>query len=96
MTLPDAGRSLVSYERYYALSEDRIEAVYLPAGQGTGRVHLTNSLPQPRATGCSVVNIVFDRASGRFERILCNDAQMARTEPRLPIVRADALKMERG
>ena len=96
VTLPDASRTLGGYERYYTVSQDRIDAVYLLSPQGTGRIHLVDQLPQAKAEGCSAVNLVFDRASNRFQRILCNDVRLTRVEPDLKTDRTPAPKGERG
>ena len=80
--LPDATRPLAGYERFYSVAEDRIAAVYLPATRGSGRVHLVerSGLPQGKSEGCSVVNLVYDRASRQFARILCNQAALSRID----------------
>ncbi len=96
LTLPDASRLLGSYERYYAISEQRIEAVFLPSRQGSGGVRLVSQLPERKAGGCSVVNVVFDRARKRFERILCNDARLARAAPLPSLPALPAASPERG
>ena len=96
--LPDASRGLAGYERYYAVSGDRIEAVYRSSPLGSGRVHVVErpQLPQPQGGGCAVVNIVFDRTSRRFERILCNDVSLADYRPAPEVPATPASGGERG
>ncbi len=81
--LPDASRTLSDYDRYYVLSDDRIEAVYLSSPRGSGGSHLVErrELPQAKEGGCSVVTILFDRTSNRFARILCNEVRLTHHEP---------------
>ncbi len=76
--LPDASRALARYDRYYAVSKDRIEAVFLSSRRGAGEIHVVQrrELPQPKEGGCSTVNIVFDRTSKRFQRVLCNEIRL--------------------
>ena len=96
--LPDASRALAGYDRYYAISENRIEAVYLSSGRGSGRIHHLErrDLPRVKDGGCSVVNIVFDRTSNRFARILCNGLRTAHLEPGVGAVGNGASGGERG
>ena len=96
--LPDASRPLANYERYYAVSRDRIEAVYLSPPRGSGRVHLVDrrELPKAKAGGCSAVNLVFDRSSNRFDRILCAEVRLTGAEPRLRPVGGTGSRGERG
>lgn len=83
--LPDARRALAGYERYYALSKERIEAVYLLPRGGAGRVHRVEpgSLPKVKEGGCAVVNIVYERGSDRFTRVLCNQLRLTEAVPKL-------------
>lgn len=96
--LPDSTRPLSGYERYYSVSEGRIEAVYVESPGGTGRVRLVGAgkLPQPQAEGCSVVNLVFDRANQRFERVLCGEVRLAEAEPDLKTLTTPPSRGERG
>lgn len=96
--LPDATRPLAGYERFYSVSKDRIAAVYLPAPRGSGRVHLVegSGLPQGKSEGCSVVNLIFDRASNQFARILCNQVALSRVELAPRIAAKAPLRGERG
>jgi hypothetical protein len=96
--LPDASRALRRYERYYAVSTDRIEAVYLSSRRGAGDIHLVrrDELPQPKDGGCSTVNIVFDRTSNRFQRVLCNELRLTQIEPVVGLPVTLAPRGERG
>ena len=82
VALPDATRLLAGYDRYYSVSEDRIEAVYLSSPSGSGGIHLVEGrkLPQAEAEGCSAVNLVFDRGSNSFQRILCNELRLTQAK----------------
>jgi hypothetical protein len=90
--LPDASRPLAAYERYYAVSADRIAAIYLASPEGSGRVHLVDraELPKAKAEGCSAVTLEFDRASNQFVRILCNEVRLSHAEP-APAIAAPAI-----
>ena len=96
--LPDASRPLAGYERYYALSEDRIAGVYLPSRGGSGQVHVVDrgKLPQAKAEGCSAVTLIFDRGSNQFQRITCNDVRISHAEPVPAIVAPAPSGGERG
>jgi hypothetical protein len=96
--LPDATRTLGGYERYYAVSDDRIEAVYLssPSGSGGSRVVEQRELPQAKEGGCSVVTIVFDRTSNRFHRVLCNEVRLTQLQPAVEMPGTPAPRGERG
>jgi hypothetical protein len=98
VSLPDASRTLAGYDRYYAISKERIEAVYLSSARGSGRVHLVDrsELPKAKEEGCAAVNIVFDRKGKRFGRILCNGVRLTERsiDIRLPV--AGAPGGERG
>jgi hypothetical protein len=85
--LPDASRTLGGYERYYAVSADRIEAVYLLSRRGAGRIHRVErrELPQVKDGGCAVVNIVLERAANRFARILCNPVRLTERAPKIEL-----------
>jgi hypothetical protein len=88
--LPEAARPLPGYERFYLVTRDRIAAVYLVAQSGSGRIHLVDQggLPEAKAEGCSVVNVVFERGSNRFAQILCNPVLLSRAELAPTAVRA--------
>ena len=77
--LPDASRTLGGYDRYYAVSEDRIEGLYLSSDRRLGRVHLVDRdrFPEAKGEGCAVVRVTYNRADDRFDQILCNVAQLA-------------------
>ena len=96
--LPDATRPLAGYERFYSVAEDRIAAVYLPAPRGSGRVHLVerSGLPQGKSEGCSVVSLVYDRASKQFARILCNQVALSRIDAAPRIAETPPSGGERG
>ncbi len=96
--LPDATLALDSYDRYYSVSPGRIEAVYLRSQTGAGRVHVVerDSAPKPKAGGCSVVNIAFDRASNRFDRVLCNGVRLSDAAPALRSPTRPPSRGERG
>ena len=98
LPLPDASRPLAGYERYYALSEDRIAGVYLPSQGGSGRVHLVDrdKLPQAKTEGCSAVTVIFDRATNQFARITCNDVRLTHAEPAPAMVAPAPSEGERG
>jgi hypothetical protein len=88
--LPEAARPLAGYERFYLVTKDRIAAVYLAAQRGSGRIHLVDQggLPEAKAEGCSVVNVIFERGSNRFAQILCNPVLLSRAELAPTAVRA--------
>ncbi len=97
--LPDATRALSGYERYYALSKERIHAVYLLSRQGAGRIHRVEQgdLPRVKEGGCGVVNIVYNRAEDRFARILCNELRLTQSAPKLQLpARLPATGLPRG
>ena len=96
--LPDASRALAGYQRYYAVSEDRIEGVYLSSRSGPGRVHLVDrrELPQAAGEGCSVVKLTFQRTDGRFGQILCNEARLPERRPAPEAAARPRSKGERG
>lgn len=96
--LPDASRTLGGYDRYYAVAQDRIDAVYLLSRGGAGRIHRVEreDLPQAKEGGCSVVNIVFDRAGDRFARVLCNEVRLTERAPELELPGTGAAGGERG
>jgi hypothetical protein len=75
LVLPANARALGSYDRFYAISGDKAEGIFLSSSKGKGKITIARTkkdLPFVADGGCYVVHVRLDIKTKTWERPFCN------------------------